>query len=431
MGENDKQMALMHNSIQGDFSVAKKYKVPKKRSWLAEKMLMVYIIWTLLMGKNVMTFFHLDLKIEGFIANIHYVALPILFIPFIKVFNKGNFYMEEKALMITSVLMMLFQKLIMCKDAGLVIVLNCVVEPFMLLFVLRSIGFNVIGKIRKVLVLFLIVEALVALYEYFTNNLVFADPTSLSKEMMLGLDDMRAYGLHGHPLQNAFMVSIIMTVIIFSKLSLPFRYGLFFIGYISLFCFNTRSSIYFMLVILFMAIWKDFIISKYSLSKRVLFLLIIGISIFYFLDFVVSNNLGSRLHTKMNAEDSSSNARFLLVDILLKDLNLFDFLVGITIEQTDRYMVKYSMIAIENSVLDMIFFYGIIYTILFFYFWYKKLIHIQKNRLMTWGVLLIMFLLFNTNNAIMANTPLFPTAVIALFCYGSTPEGTEKWYVRK
>ena len=86
------------------------------------------------------------------------------------------------------------------------IVTNCF-EPILLCCILRSANSKVIGKRGLILTCFFIVECLAAIYEASTRSILFA---SLEDDELLGMQlwTMRAYSLHGHPLSNGAIVSV-------------------------------------------------------------------------------------------------------------------------------------------------------------------------------------------------------------------------------
>ena len=210
---------------------------------------------------------------------------------------------------------------------------------------------------------------------------------------------------------------MIMCGILSSNININYRYAFFFIGYLALFCFNSRSSIYFMGIILLMNLWRDFIVKKQSLWKKICLLLFLGVAIFYLLIFVETHNMGTRLAIGMNSDDSSSYGRFILLNIITNDMSLTDFLVGLSSSMSTFYMVKYSLVAIENSVLNLIFAFGIFYTILFFFYLFKIFKSINSNKFTLFCLVAVMVLLFNTNNALQTSCPIIPIAIMVLYAF--------------
>lgn len=376
----------------------------------------IYLVLTIFVGSNVISYLHLNIEGDSILALSHYLTIPFLLLAYMLNINKISLCKYEKYLIIASCLIGAFQKIFMDKSAGMSFFINSVFEPLMLCALLRLFNSTQLKKLRFFLLSFICVEFLIAFYEYFSGNLLFAVSVDTLK-MVTGQEEMRAFALQGHPLQNSFLVSMIMCGILSSNLNLNFRYAFFFIGYLALFCFNSRSSIYFMGIILLMNLWRDFIVKKQSLWKKICLFLFLGIVIFYLLIFVQIHNMGTRLAIGMDSNDGSSYARFILVKILMSDMSIKDILVGVPTTMSTSFMVKYSLVAIENSVINLIFGFGIIYTILFFLYWFKIFNSINSNKFPLLCLVIIIVLLFNTNNALQTNCPIIPMAIMTLYAF--------------
>lgn len=375
----------------------------------------IYLVLTIFVGSNVISYLHLNIEGDSILALSHYLTIPFLLLAYMLNFKKVSLYKNEKYLIIASCLIGAFQKILMNKSAGMSFFINCIFEPLMLCALLRLFSFTQLKKLRIFLLSFICIEFIIAFYEYFTGNLLFAVYVDTLK-MFTGQEEMRAFALQGHPLQNSFLVSMIMCGILSSNININYRYAFFFIGYLALFCFNSRSSIYFMGIILLMNLWRDFIVKKQSLWKKICLLLFLGVAIFYLLIFVETHNMGTRLAIGMNSDDSSSYGRFILLNII-NDMSLTDFLVGLSSSMSTFYMVKYSLVAIENSVLNLIFAFGIFYTILFFFYLFKIFKSINSNKFTLFCLVAVMVLLFNTNNALQTSCPIIPIAIMVLYAF--------------
>lgn len=378
----------------------------------------LYIALTLFLGNNVVCFLHLKLEGNSILALSHYITLPVLFLAVFVNAKYVRITKNEKWFIFTSLLIMAFQKIFMDKSAGMSFFFNSILEAILLCMLLRLLDYKRKKKLQKFLIAFIVIEFIIAVYEYFTYNIIFANDVN-TLDVFTGQEEMRSYALHGHPLQNAFLVSIVMTTILSSKLKQSIRYSVFFLGYLALFCFNTRSSIYFMSVVLLINIWRDFFLGKQSIAKKVTFLTLIAATISYLIVFVQSHDMGSRLAIGMDSNDGSSYARFILINVLTQDMSLKDLLVGISTKASDSYMIKYSLVAIENSVVNLIMGFGLIFTILFFFFYYKIFCEITREKVLLYSLIFIMVLLFNTNNALQTNCPIMPVAIMSLFAFRS------------
>ena len=384
----------------------------------SKKIFYIYIFITLFIGTSVQQFLNIDLNTDGVIANSHYLALPFLLVAFL--FNNSiiRFTDLDKNLFVLLVIIGGFNALVLRKSVGFSGFLNFVIEPILLFSLLRVYNEDKSLKIKKIIVAFFIVECVIAIFEATTKNILFANVSGFVYENLF--TDMRAYSLHGHPLQNAFLVSILSSVILSYKMKTIHRYALFFLGFLAVFSFNTRSSIYILSFIFILNVYHD--IRNRKMKGWQKFLFVIGLLIVMFLvgNYIENHSLGSRLSTGLTADDSSSNARFVLVGII-KSMDLKDLLFGVSNSYVMNIMNKYELIAIENSIVNLIFGYGLIFTIMFFYFMYKYLKRIGTTQYMFYTTMLVAFLLLNANNALSTTCPIFSILILGLYAFREKP----------
>ena len=380
----------------------------------SEKIFLLYIVITLFIGFSIQQFLHITLDGNSIIALFHYVALPPLIFVFLRNASVIKLTKTEKKLFLLITIFGFLNIFIFRKPAGLSGFLNFIIEPIILLSLLRIASPKQIPIIRIMLILFLIIECGVAIFESVSKTILFADISAF--DVMGQSLDMRAYSLHGHPLQNAFLVSILSTVILSSNMKILNRYALFFIGYMSIFAFNTRSSIYFLGAILIINLLRDIKSNKIKFSQKMVFMLLIVASIYFGILYIENNSLGSRLSTGLTKDDGSSNARFILIDILMS-LDINDILFGISNQRSTFIMQQNELVAIENSIVNLIFSYGIIFTICFLLLTFNELKNIGAYNFMFYTTILIVFLLLNTNNALQTSCPIMPILTMSLFCF--------------
>lgn len=380
----------------------------------SEKIFLLYIVITLFIGFSIQQFLHITLDGNSIIALSHYVALPPLIFVFLRNASVIKLTKTEKKLFLLITIFGFLNIFIFRKPAGLSGFLNFIIEPIILLSLLRIASPKQIPIIRIMLILFLIIECGVAIFESVSKTILFADISAF--DVMGQSLDMRAYSLHGHPLQNAFLVSILSTVILSSNMKILNRYALFFIGYMSIFAFNTRSSIYFLGAILIINLLRDIKSNKIKFSQKMVFMLLIVASIYFGILYIENNSLGSRLSTGLTKDDGSSNARFILIDILMS-LDINDILFGISNQRSTFIMQQNELVAIENSIVNLIFSYGIIFTICFLLLTFNELKNIGAYNFMFYTTILIVFLLLNTNNALQTSCPIMPILTMSLFCF--------------
>ena len=377
----------------------------------AKTLFLVYVVVLLFLGESVRQFLHIDLGDEGVVATSHYAALPFIFVAVAANWAKIRFTTLDKWIFLL-VVFIVFVKTLLGKSAGFSIFLNSAIEPVLLLTMLRLADVKTIAKTKKIFLIFFVVECFVAIFEAVTRRILFA--SDIETVGLFG--DMRAYSLHGHPLQNAFLVSTISTVILCSRMKITYRYALFFLGYFAVFSFNTRSSIYFLAVVLLVNVWRDMRSRRIRGWKKGFFLAGLCVAIFWGLDYIETHSLGSRMATGLTSDDSSSEARFVLVGEILS-LNVKDLLFGVNSSYVQAVMDRNWLIAIENSFVSLIFGNGLIFTIAFSFLMYKELKRIGNGSFMFYTTIVLTFLLLNANNALMTTCPVIPVLVIALYVF--------------
>ena len=372
--------------------------------------LTLYITVTLFLGESVLQKMGLSLG-EGIIGNSHFVALPILVWSVIKKYRKLYFTKNENILFVFSVICVIMQ-ILLGRSANFAIILNTVFEPILLFAVLRTCDKKTLLSIQRIFFLFYIVECLIAILEAATHTIFFADISEYMERTMNV--DMRAYSLHGHPLANAFLVSLAATFILSSNMNIYKRYFLFVLGFTALFAFNTRSSVYFLSVILVINIVKDLFSKRNTSSMKILLISFIMISIALFLNIISEYNLGSRLSVALDSNDDSSNARFILIKII-SSLSIDDLIFGYP--SFHSLLVRYSLVAIENSIICFIFYFGLIFSVGYFFLFYNMCKSIQISKFMFYMTSSIVFLLLNTNNILVMFCPIIPYITILLFIF--------------
>lgn len=382
----------------------------------ASFLLLIYVLLTLFVGTNVRYFLHLNWEGEGVLQLIHYISLPVLLLTAGISYSKLRFSNTIKFFFWFTIFIIILQRIVLNRSAGLSFLTNNVYEPILLLSLLSSLREKYIKQFTKIILIFLILESLIAVFEYITGSYIFANSEALSN-FLLGKDDMRAAAIHGHPLQNAFVVSIIMVCILFSNLKIQYRYILYLLGWIALACFNTRSSILLMGGVLVIGVLLDMKRNKVSIVKRVLSLIILALLGYAALNFALSHGMGSRLEIGMDSNDGSSYARFVLIQAF-QEMDLSSLLFGPPEMAGESIMMRFGLVAIENSFADIILGYGLIFTVIFSIAWVKIFWKTPAGKMMKIMLLLVLFILFNTNNAIMTDCPILPVAVMSLFCLG-------------
>lgn len=378
----------------------------------------IYIIVTIYIGSSVASFFGISQETNNFLLSIHYRALPFLLFA---IASSSNYKFKDLEIGLISIC---FLSLLIAYSIGrsamLAVSVNNAIEPVFLIALLRTYKGEYKTFTKKALLYFFLFECLVAWYEVATRHLLFADTAKINQDYldyMLSYE-MRAYSLHGHPLQNAFLVSILSYFFLTAKGKIMFRYGLFAIGYITLFAFNTRSSIYLMALIFLIVLLRDMNTGRMSSSQKWMAVFVIAVFSLVLSYFVVKYEFGSRLFSyDLSTKDASSNTRYMLIGIIM-NLPLESFWWGMD-AGIDIIRNQYDFYAIENSLANFIITNGFLYTITWCVLLYFCLKPINKDKKKFNLSFLVFFALLNANNALMTETPIILCYVLALYSLDS------------
>lgn len=380
-------------------------------------MFKLYIVLTLFVGVSILQFFNIKIEDNGILSILRFYSIPFLIITYILNYNKNHLYKHETTIITFAIFMLFFVKFVMGRSAGLAQFFNNVLEPILLVSLLRCSRDKYYSFIKKSLLVFFIIECGLAYFEYLTHNVYFAKRDDLIMHLMeysLAGGEFRSYSLHGHPLQNAFIVSILSVLFLCSNYKLTIRYPLFLIGYFSLYTFNTRSSIYLLGIIFIYMLFKDFFSKNTSAIQKNIIIAFSICSVILLQILILKYNFGSRLIYSINATDSSSNARFLLVKII-SSMDISDIILGIGDEGVRRILIKHDLFAIENSIINYVLSYGFIYTIIWLYATFMVLKQITNNKLLYTTSFFVFFILMNANNALVASTPITIIYILGLY----------------
>ena len=271
---------------------------------------------------------------------------------------------------------------------------------FLIVPMLISMCFEVLPKkeltlLRNIMLIFYIAECGLAIVEWTLNRHFFF--TTGGSEFWINQGFFKSCSLLGSPLLNAQFVAVSMSFIAISDFGKKyFKIILFFLGYVSFFCFNARGST---LVITFITvpyfIWK---LNKITPQKKK-WLIKVGLLILFsgMIYAVTQTSLGGRLMGGKLMDDSSQT-RLEVFQFYKYYQSQDDFLWG----NPDNYiymMNKLGNAGVENGVITLILDYGIILTIpmliLLFRFQYNKLSAFSK--LEKWLMLAVFFIIGTMN----------------------------------
>lgn len=261
---------------------------------------------------------------------------------------------------------------------------------FLIIPMLMSISFEELSNkkiriLRRSVLFFYIIECSLAFYERIMH-INFFDIKELTYNQLQYYNpedwEFRSTSLLGHPLANAMAVVIILSFILSSNMKLVYKTVYFFMGYLSLFCFNARGAILIATILLLPYIWNLF--RKSNIKYKWIIYSVFTVSIYYFFVILTTTSLGGRIFYQTELLDGSAQARLEVLSFY-KYLNLNDILWG----NPDSYLnLTYKLGAggVENGIITIMINYGIIITLFMLpaliYFHYNKLsVYSKYDRL--------------------------------------------------
>lgn len=261
--------------------------------------------------------------------------------------------------------------------------LTFLVFPMLISINLESEDSKRLSVLRKCLILFFIVECLVAVYEKITETCLFYDPTAALTKSQLEYYvapeewEFRSYAFFAHPLMNAMIVCVVLSFMLISDMRMKYKLLLFMLGYTSLWCFNARGATIITSVLMIPYLLLSLYRSKIR-NKKWIYLILITFA-FGFVWLVFTTSLGGRLLVGDKLMDGSAQTR---VDVF----SFYQFLKPIQLwfGSSDLYLfVMYKLQAggVENGVITMILREGIIFTFLIL----MLLFNIQRRQIAILG----------------------------------------------
>lgn len=377
---------------------------------MAYFLFLIYVVTTLFLGTSVKQFLGMGGDV-GFFSTIHYYSLPFLLLSAFVRRNKVVFNIYEKRMFLLLLIYFLGAKII-GRSANLGVCFNILVEPILMLAVLRTFASREMNILKGLLIFFFCIECGVAMYEALFNNILFAQEVDIFDYA----GNIRAYSLHGHPLQNAFIVCMLSVIFLASRMKRNIRYVLFIIGFLAIFTFNTRSSIYIMGLLMIAGAVKDFVIGKGNVVFKMVGLALLIFAIIYAFNFIMNHSLGTRLEMGLNKQDGSSMARFVLVNAFFL-IPLDELLLGVDPLSIKFFMYRYGLIGIENSIISLIFYCGALFSMFYFPLMFKDIYMRSLSLFQKCLIYGSLFLLLNVNNALVSDGPVLVIPALTLFLF--------------
>lgn len=385
---------------------------------MLEKLIILFVILLLYIGDNVYGRIGFDMPYNKYLIIIFFTGL-ILFVAIRKVYHKQFIYYSLFALMYASLRTML-----MGIEGTFWLNLLLFAPPVLGYFFYTLYSVNDYKTLRRdisrsVLILY-IIECLIAIFERVIGNLVFGWVTRDNILMALGADnEFRSTAIFGHPLQNALIVSTIMAFILFSNIKINAKLWLWFLGYMAILSFNTRSSMVGDALIL-----GFFLLSKMRYSKgkvKIGYFLLSVLGAASILSLLFKTSLGGRLIEMGLVDDSSAQVRINSWSIF-DYFSLNDFLWGHSSKEVSYFLYSAGLIVTENFWIDWMLIYGLAIVILYVVFMYYLLrsLYSRYNKTAILGTCSTFWLIASTNNSLSAT--FIPLLVFILCVILFSPE---------
>ena len=218
---------------------------------------------------------------------------------------------------------------------------------------------------QAVLFVFFIVECLLAIYERKYNIALFPyvdDDYYLSLVEQGQTWQFRSSSLLGNPLFNANFVSFSLCLLLCcDRIKVVYRYILALLGLFAILGFNARGAT---IVTSFLVLYKLYMILKGQKSKlnKYLFYVLIVVSLYYAIDFVMNSDWGGRL-MQDELMDGSAQTR----------LSFSEYLNNISLISFPTWVNKVNKS--ENSYLFILISYGLLLGILLIYSLFRLFFH--------------------------------------------------------
>lgn len=382
----------------------------------------LFLIFVLFLAQNVMNFFGISNKIYAL-----YVGIAIVFM----IFNKQCLARSNKNIMIFIVLSVLvaFLKMKMTPGEGAKVrALNLISMPIIFgCFPTIASSPHFWKKATKVILFFYVVECGLAIFERITLTNIFPwniNTDSITMMMDTGDDagEFRSFALLGHPLQNALPVCTMMAFILCSTTMKTYRkILLWLLGYVAIFCFNTRSSMVGAAFILGLYLLKEYMTNrKISFAKKNIMLFGAMVGAIGFVYVAVSLNLGGRLFEMGLFDENSAQVR---VDTwsIFDYFKLSDFMFGVGDNAREKILFRAGLYTTENFWIDYLISLGVIGFGILIYAYILAIRSIYHN-FKFWDIIITLasfILIASTNNSLSASwMPLFIYMIsICIFSY--------------
>lgn len=238
--------------------------------------------------------------------------------------------------------------------------------PALLTIVLRRLTPSDTKILQHAVIVFFLIECLLAMYERATLNTFFYIEGSYDNSDNIEDWSFRASSLFGHPIANTMIIATFIVFVSCSCLGTLLKYSLVFIGIASILCFNVRGALLMSLVVACYIYVKD---NSFKGRNKIVSYLFISVCLLLLVYILTQTSLGGRLMNYYDAnglEDSSTLARF----AILSFMNFIDFQTLLTgdMDLMEVVMAKMGLVGVENGFIAIVLLYGLLLSIPIFFF---------------------------------------------------------------
>ena len=327
-------------------------------------------------------------------ANPLYPLLPMMLYLVVTVFTKKMRYEKIPVLILIFAIIMLLFKLSI-GQVYFIEIGRLLLIPMFMYVCFNNMPAKYTITLRRLLIVFYVIYCVLAIVEKVLTHHFFPVSTDIEWSSSVGI--FRSASLLWHPLAGGFFCAIFMAFLSVTKCKNKIiQIGLFFLGYISLFCFDARgATIVVTLIVLPYFVWE-----QYKMNEKMRGMIILGVICMFgvMVYLVTQTSLGGGRLLTGDIMDGSSQTRLDVFKFYKHYKNMDDFIWG----HLDNYRFMMDALGaggVENGIITLILFYGIIFTpfILLFLFLLQYNSYSIYSKFDKWMLLLVFFSIGSMN----------------------------------
>lgn len=291
---------------------------------------------------------------------------------------------------------------------------------------------NMKQTIKKTLIVSFIINTIIAVYERLTMKNIF--PISLLHSNTVidythTLDSFRSNSLLGHPLSNALITSIVMIFVLTSTMNYLKKYFLYYIGMLSIFCYNARAAIMISGVTLVLYLLRPIIQNKHThLRNKFVSIFVIFLSIFI-AAYLFYSGYGNRFEVLGDFSTDGSTLARVNIWKVFSYMDYSEILFGISNNEiyslTERTV---GMAHVENWFIMIGMCIGFILTIFFIVLFiplFKKALT-SFDKYTSFLIIIVVIGLASTNNSLSCGVPAIATFFVCSYAFANINDSNGK-----